>query len=362
MNAEARSLLTLRHIFLHLRGKEEQEGSDAGGVNMRSLGMLSVEVFWNGRCTKVYFTASPETVALNEASKERFISIADISNQEARVKSLIGAVDDLDDEVKYQYKLSQFPMYRWLSYYIVSIKKLTFGLVLLLNINVMLSTFDQFNPEESVAGSETFDLGTSSGITIFLGVIVMFLYMIITAFMVVSFVPLEWRRSLRSLNEEMLNDEEVSTTTMGMLKKKVPGGALKSWLMGLLFYSAFSYIHATTKNGYESGEYVDLGVNVFVILLPFALRAQLKLPKSPILRRYCALMDALMHPSVRNHMIMVIFTWVGLWRSYFFTLTLLDVLTMSGTLESVVKSVVQPINQLVQTLFLFLVVICCYTR
>tara|TARA_B110000305_G_C19156051_1_gene500348 strand:- start:179 stop:544 length:366 start_codon:yes stop_codon:yes gene_type:complete len=104
---------------------------------------------------------------------------------------LLAAGDDLDDEMKYQHKLSQFPLYRWMSRNILTIKKTTFGLVLLLNINVMLSTFDQFDIAQTVAGSSGFDLGQSSGITIFLGIIVMVNYMTITAFMVVSFVPLE---------------------------------------------------------------------------------------------------------------------------------------------------------------------------
>lgn len=175
------------------------------------------------------------------------------------------------------------------------------------------------------------------------------------------FAWFQWRRSLR--NQQFKAEEEL-VSTLNKNKgnvKKMRGGAMNKWGMGVLFYSAFSYIHATTKNGYESGVYLDTGVNIFVILLPFAFRAQLTLPKSQILRRYCALLDALMYPTVRTHMVMVIFTWIGLWRSYFFTLTLLDVLTMSDTLRSVVDSVVKPINQLTQTLFLFLVVICCYT-
>jgi len=131
--------------------------------------------------------------------------------------------------------------------------------------------------------------------------------------------------------------------------------------MAIIFYTLCCYIHSMTKNAVSADSYYSLGERVFTIVLPFALRAQLQLPKSPILRRYCAALDTLSYPPIRNHIILVVFTYVGLWKSYFFTLTLLDVLTMSQTLYSVVKSVLIPFSQLTQTFSLFIIVICCYT-
>ena len=233
-------------------------------------------------------------------------------------------------------------------------RSFVFALVLLLNVNVMLSTLTD---ENLVLADSTWAFNNSAGLTVLLGVLVNFGYTFIVAFLIVSFGPLEWRRCLR--NQELQDEEEEELRKRG---EEVPrSNAMWTFFVAIIFYVCCCYIHSMTKNAVGAETYYGLGETFFALFLPFALRAQLQLPKSPILRRYCAALDLLSYPPIRNHIILVVFTYVGLWRSYFFTLTLLDVLTMSQTLYSVVKSVLIPITQLTQTFFLFIVVICCYT-
>ena len=84
LNAEARALLTLHHECMRVKGNVDEQGREIVELDSGQVGMLAVEIVWNGRAVKVYFTAKPETVALNEASKVRFIELADLGSQESR--------------------------------------------------------------------------------------------------------------------------------------------------------------------------------------------------------------------------------------------------------------------------------------
>ena len=343
------------HMDGSTAGNDDDKAADEEGLKQPDLEMLNlrnVEVFWHGKCQKVFF--NPKLTSLSSASKKRFLDDCDLGSQESRVKAMINACEDLNDEMVYQDTLKEFVIFQWFSKNFLSIKAFVFALVLLLNVNVMLSTLTDSN---LVLAESSWGLDTSEGLTVFLGLAVNLFYTIIVAFLIVSFGPLEWRRCLR--NQVLQDEEEEAVRQRGEEVQK--SHAMLKYFVALLFYVLCCYIHSLTKGAYTTERYQGFGEVLFLILLPFALRQQLQLPKSPILRRYCAALDSLNFPPIKNHIILVIFTYIGLWRSYFFTLTLLDVLTMSMTLYSVVKSVVIPISQLTQTFFLFIVVICCYT-
>ncbi|GMH53038.1 hypothetical protein TrLO_g6616 [Triparma laevis f. longispina] len=384
LNNEAQAILTLKHSFESVEEEEEEEEGGVGGggeeeeeeegakegregkgggiaglqlgqlgqPKVAKLALRSVEIFWHGRCQKTFFT--PFLDSLSDATKNRFMEECALDSQETRIKEMIKACDDLSDEMVYQNDLSQFVVFQFISVHFLTIKRFVFAMVLLLNINVMLSTLQD---ETLVLADEAFGFNSSQNLTVLLGLLVMFCYSFIVAYLIVSFGPLEWRRCLRN---QVVQDAEVEALK-ARGEDPPKSNAMRVYCVMIIFYICCCYIHSMTANPYSAEKYQNFGETVFAVLLPLAIRLQLQLPKSPILRRYCAALDALSYPTIRNHLILVVFTWIGLWRSYFFTLTLLDVLTMSPTLAGVVKSVVMPISQLMQTFALFIIVICCYT-
>ena len=360
LNNEAQAILTLKHCFEVAEeddedgdegeAEEEEAGEEKGhegkgpdlglaAQKVAKLSLRSVEIFWHGRCQKTFFTPTLDT--LSDASKSRFLEECALDSQETRIKETVKACDDLSDEMVYQNELSEFIIFQWFSTHFLTIKRFVFSLVLLLNVNVMLSTLQD---DTLVLANEAFGINSSQGLTVLLGLIVMICYSFLVAYLIVSFGPLEWRRCLRNQVAQDAENEKLKARGEEPSKSK----AMTHYFFLIIFYICGCYVHSMTENPYTAERYQNFGETIFAILLPFALRLQLQLPKSPILRRYCAALDALSYPTIRNHLILVVFTWIGLWRSYFFTLTLLDVLTMSPTLYSVVKSVVMPMSQLMQ--------------
>ena len=65
--------------------------------------------------------------------------------------------------------------------------------------------------------------------------------------------------------------------------------------------------------------------------------------------------------SRRNHILLLVIIVAGNSNPIFYSMALLDILTMSSALQSVLQAVIKPANQLSQTLFLFVIVICIYT-
>jgi len=103
----------------------------------------SVEVFWNGHCVKAFFTLPKEWKSFSELGKKTFEDNADLSNSETRMKCLVDTSDDLYDEMKYQHHLTDYRFYSWFSHNYFSFKSGLYALVVLLNLNIMFSTFSR---------------------------------------------------------------------------------------------------------------------------------------------------------------------------------------------------------------------------
>jgi len=66
-----------------------------------------------------------------------------LSNSETRMKCLVDTSDDLYDEMKYQHHLTDYRFYSWFSHNYFSFKSGLYALVVLLNLNIMFSTFSR---------------------------------------------------------------------------------------------------------------------------------------------------------------------------------------------------------------------------
>lgn len=141
LNAEAQSILALKEAFKEIdddemgalvevvggvRGDdndEEKDGEECGRKKKEkpALTLRSVEVFWHGKCQKVFFNA--KLTSLSGASKRRFIEECDLGSQEARIKEMVKACDDLNDEMEYQDRLKDFYIFQWFSKNFLTLKR-----------------------------------------------------------------------------------------------------------------------------------------------------------------------------------------------------------------------------------------------
>jgi len=377
-----------------------------------------VEVYWNERSIKTFFTLPTVWKSLSASSKAAFLDDLDIENSETRMKGLLDAREELYEEMKYQSKLSSYPAYMYFSEYFFPIKRITYAMVLLLNANVLLSTISSLENTsilEDMWQPQGFTAHESVNVT--LGLVVVCCYAVILGYLIVSYAPLAYMRSMRERHD--YREEHPSEPLFDL-------GVLGFWVSGVVFYIAASYVHGISSYGAtDAGKYASFGWMAFwyvlcasppiersepshkrelmkhqrgdsLVLLstlappfpshqlslaapcccsftdthaclsrrstfPFMFRAFLVAPKSKVLGMYCAVCDTLNFGALKYHLVLVLFVLMGMSKSYWFTFTLLDILTMSQTLQAVIQSITIPIKQLTQTFMLFLIVIICYT-
>ena len=313
----------------------------------------SVEVFWNGKCVKTYFTLPKEWHCFSSLAKQTFEDGADLSNAESRMKCLIDLSEDLYEEMRYQYYLSHRSIYRFFTKYYFSFKSTLYAVVILLNLNVMFSTFD------SLENTSIFDdlgktLTPSENITSALALVILAGYSSIVVYNGLSYAPLCISRSKRQQRDLRKAGKANSESSCDIW-------VVFWWIALLSFYTAFCYIHSTTIKPYKSTDYVYYGVFLSYLTAPIVLRKFLLFPKSKVMQGYCALYDTICFSPIRNHLVLIGVVLSGFYRSYWFTFALLDIVSMSKTLDKVILSVTIPFNQLMQTFALFIIVICCYT-
>ena len=147
-----------------------------------------------------------------------------------------------------------------------------------------------------------------------------------------SFVPLCYARSKR----EQRDLRRASKSKDGEVASSVDIYQVFWWIALIGFYTSFCYIHSTTVNPYSETAYVMWGVRIAYFTAPFVLRKFLIFPKSKVLQGFCALCDTVCFSPIRNHLLLIAVVLAGFYRTYWFTFALLDVMTMSKTLEKVI--------------------------
>ena len=219
-----------------------------------------VEVYWNERSIKTFFTLPTVWKSLSASSKVAFLDDLDIENSETRMKGLLDAREELYEEMKYQSKLSSYPAYMYLSEYFFPIKRATYAMVLLLNANVLLSTIDNLENTsilEDMWQPQGFTAHESVNVT--LGLVVVCCYAVILGYLIVSYAPLAYLRSMRERHE--YREEHPSEPLFDM-------GVLGFWVSGVVFYIAASYVHGISIYGAtDAGRYSSVGWIAFWYVL-----------------------------------------------------------------------------------------------
>ncbi|GMH85943.1 hypothetical protein TL16_g10388 [Triparma laevis f. inornata] len=317
----------------------------------------TVEIFWNDFVHKVQFTLPDEWPGFSDASKNQFIAGADLSNAEARCKSLIEKHEELYDEMVDQHRLGKSGLYRILAANYMNLKKFTYLVVIALNFNIMISPFESLEEVNIYKDLVADHLTKGEKATAIMGLTALTGYGICLLYLSISFGPLAFRRSnarRREMKKEndAKKENKIASTDLGVVV---------TWLACLIFYAAMAYIHKINDYGISTDGYVKTGALLAYLSAPWVLRSYLVIPSSKVLSFYCAAYDTITYGPVYTHLLLMVTILVGMDQSFWFTFTLLDCLNMSELLSATIKSVTQPIAQLSQTFALFIIVICCYT-
>ena len=116
---ELRSLRTLDNLHAaesegkweKMMKKRTKKQDEKDPTIMDNTDCRAVEVFWEGKTVKAYFTLPPEWRSLSDATKAHFMNVTDLSNSESRVKSIMERADELYEDMKYQELLSGSKIY-----------------------------------------------------------------------------------------------------------------------------------------------------------------------------------------------------------------------------------------------------------
>jgi hypothetical protein len=341
-------------------------------VKMMKSTVASVEVLWNERIEFVSFPLPLETEYLSQSSKELFLEKVDLSTHEKRMKELIKAEPNLTAEMQQVYSLAQQSnIYKFMHQNFQAIKMVQYALVLLLNLNVVMASYGQ-DKETEPHGKE--DLGYSSAfhaafvggmkkeyslslaLTFILGVPNFLGYFFIMAFMGITEVPIIIR-----LIDNNVHEKRLEAQSGAEVRYRDPG-AFTWWGVTLIFNIVFIIQHqAAYPNDPQYGLYLFL---VFGINLPWTLlciRNYILVADTSQARVFCIGFDTLVtKPFFRNQLFLVFCSINGFRFSSYFTLMLLDVVNISPTIQSLVKSVTKPAPQLGIVAYLFVIMVIIF--
>lgn len=107
--------------------KKKKKRGDRGGTEDKllktSADIRSVEIFWNNKTQRAFFTLPKEWQSFSPVAKKNFLDGADIDNAESRMKSLMDAGEKMYEEMQYQDKLTKNGVYKWYSDNFHGVKK-----------------------------------------------------------------------------------------------------------------------------------------------------------------------------------------------------------------------------------------------
>lgn len=354
----------------------DQRRKKQGKPDLMDNAVGSVEVSWNGRIESVSFRLPDESRYLSETTKAAFMRTCDLSTSEKRMKTLFEHLPAFIAEMERIFELAQaFPIYRLVATNVAMFKNGLYALVVLLNINVMMVTFDRssghgYNSLFVTALSPPGDKAVSVAFTVLLVLALVAGYSVLIVYHGVTEIPILIKRT----------DER----TAGDLSPESPikpdnyrdWSAFSVWGAALGFNLLFIFMHATNYGGGgQQGGASSADENqanrlylflLFGISFPWTLscvRNWIVVPHTPASRRYVLVFDAIVRRSfLRNNAVLIGLCVAGFVRNEFFSLMLLDIINNSPLLANILKCVTIPRAKLQMVFFLFLVTAAIYAH
>jgi hypothetical protein len=269
----------------------------------------------------------------------------------------------------------------------LTIKKIQYGLVLLLNLNIAMITYGEFREgDEEPSGdegrrldAETVDDLAARGyaspfdivmgfapisrkyyqsfmLTLCLGIPNLIGYVVVLFFLLLTQIPIV----IRKIDNDVEEQAELALEGVDLIYRNP--GAWSVWFGTLILNALFIVIHQSAyPDKHNDFLYFLL---VFGINLPWTLtciRNYLTIPNTESTRAFCIMYDVVFScAAIRNQVIMVFCAVFGFVEGPYFTLMLLDIGSISPTVQNLVKSVTTPGQQLAIVGYLFAVMVLIY--
>lgn len=136
--------------------------------------VATVEIWWRGQVEKVCFPLPIAARHLPSTAKAEFMSTVDLSTAEMRMTSLVGKMEEFDVDMNHNYEQSvKSPLFQLLSQFMEAFKLVMYGLVILMNLNVIMSPPSLNNPAstfyEYARGAQSLSGEETTGLFITLG-------------------------------------------------------------------------------------------------------------------------------------------------------------------------------------------------
>jgi len=332
--------------------------------DMLDSDIVDLEVQWKDRIEVASFPVPKDSKYLTLKTKNEFLANADLATSEKRMKQLIADAPTFMAEMQQVYLLSErYPSYGWLNQNLTMYKWFQYGLVVILNLNILMASFGEGVPKGYTSIVDgIFRDGLASPVyapalytSAVLGVINGIGYLVMMVFSTMTEVPI----IVRKLDEYTLQCYE--SVNLKEEDFRDPG-AFTYWGATLIMNAAFSYMHFMNFPD-NRGATLQIAV-LFGINLPWTLtcvRNYIVVPDTPAARMFCIVYDTLVSkPFFRNQVLLLCFSINGFFESRYFTLMLLDVMNNSAVLANVIRSVSDSAVCLAWVFYLFVVTVIIY--
>ena len=296
-----------------------------------------VEIAWRGSSRRVAFPLPIEHHYLTPSTRTEFLNRVLLETVEKRLLLMFREMDIFVHEMKWVRLVSErSKFYRQLKKQFQSIQSLVYALVVLLNLNVLMSSpsvahpisaaffnnndGDGKNKEEEEEPLEQ-SAKLSLAITFVLGTLSLVGYFVIMAYHAVTTVPVLVIRT----------DSESKRRVDSGVKTFTNIRAFKWWFVTLAFNLIFILIHWSNLPQYRA-QSNSLYAFVVAVNLPWTfscMRHYIVVPRSPAARLFVITYDAVITlPHFRNHIILLFLLLMGFQSTEFFTLILFDILNL----------------------------------
>jgi hypothetical protein len=397
--------------------------------------VASVEVMWHGRIEYVSFPLPVYVKYLSLETRQNFLNEVDLSTNETRMKELLKSASIFSAEMQsvrqtrahccfllflsspaklfvtftlsyrrvpstacpfYEiYRLAtKSAVYRVMQTNFLTIKKIQYGLVLLLNLNIAMISYGENREGDEGPDDDGDDDGSDGNdearrrlmddesargyaspyaivtglepisrkyyrsfmLTLCLGVPNLLGYMVILLFLLLTQIPI----IIREIDNAVEEKAELALEGVETIYRNP--GAWSLWFGTLVLNVVFIVIHqAAYPDNQNTFLYFLL---IFGINLPWTLtcmRNYVLVPDTKSTRAFCIMYDIVFSRAViRNQVVMVFCAAFGFIEDPYFTLMLLDIGSISPTVQNLVKSITTPGQQLAIVGYLFAVMVLIY--